>query len=76
MKTDRHGQAKILTSDEIARLLAEGFTCDRDRAHYSESACTLLTTDVYDPNGVTAKITICKGNTKGQQDTHLLEFFV
>ena len=32
MKTDRHGQAKILTSDEIQRLFETGFTCDRDRA--------------------------------------------
>ena len=32
MKTDRHGQAKILTSDEINRLFETGFTCDRDRA--------------------------------------------
>ena len=31
MKTDRHGQAKILTSDEIQRLFETGFTCDRDR---------------------------------------------
>ncbi len=29
MKTDRHGQAKILTSDEIQRLFETGFTCDR-----------------------------------------------
>lgn len=78
MKTDRHGQAKILTSDEIKRLFTEGFTCDRDRALFGiclytacriKEACTLLSTDVYDARGVRAKITIRKGNTKGQQDT-------
>jgi integrase/recombinase XerD len=78
MKTDRHGQAKILSADEIQRLFETGFTCDRDHALFGiclytacriNEACTLLTTDVYDANGVRAKITIRKGNTKGQQDT-------
>jgi len=78
MKTDRHGQAKILTSDEIQRLFETGLTCDRDRALFSiclytacriNEACTLLSTDVYDANGVRSKLTIRKGNTKGQQDT-------
>jgi len=78
MKTDRHGQAKILTSDEIHRLFETGFTCDRDRALFGiclytacriNEACTLLTTDVYDASGVKARLTIRKGNTKGQQDT-------
>lgn len=78
MKTDRHGQAKILTSDEIQRLFETGFTCDRDRALFGiclytacriNEACTLLSTDVYDASGVRAKLTIRKGNTKGQQDT-------
>ena len=78
MKTDRHGQAKILTSDEIQRLFETGFTGDRDRALFGiclytacriKEACTLLSTDVYDASGVRAKLTIRKGNTKGQQDT-------
>ena len=78
MKTDRHGQAKILTSDEIKRLFELGFTCERDRALFGiclytacriNEACTLLSTDVYAETGVRAKITIRKGNTKGQQDT-------
>ena len=78
MKTDRHGQAKILTSDEIQRLFETGLTCDRDRALFGiclytacriNEACTLLSTDVYDARGVRAKLTIRKGNTKGQQDT-------
>ena len=78
MKTDRHGQAKILTSDEIQRLFEMGFTGDRDRALFGiclytacriKEACTLLSTDVYDASGVRAKLTIRKGNTKGQQNT-------
>ena len=78
MKTDRHGQAKILTSNEIQRLFETGFTCDRDRALFGicfytacriNEACTLLSTDIYDASGVRAKLTIRKGNTKGQQDT-------
>jgi len=60
MKTDRHGQAKILTFDEIQRLFEAGFTCDRDRALFGiclytacriKEACTLLSTDVYDAGG-------------------------
>ena len=71
MKTDRHGQAKILTPNEIQRLFETGFTCDRDRALFGiclytacriNEACTLLTTDVYDANGVRARLTIRKGN--------------
>ena len=78
MKTDRHGQATILTSNEIQRLFEKGFTCDRDRALFGiclhtacriKEACTLLSTDVYDTRGVRARLTIRKGNTKGQQDT-------
>jgi len=51
MKTDRHGQAKILTSDEIKKLFEMGFTCDLDRALFGiclytacriKEACTPL----------------------------------
>lgn len=77
MKVARHGQAKVLTPDEI-KTLFNGFESDRDRALFGiclytgcriNEACTLLTSDVYDAGGVRAKITIRKGNTKGKQET-------
>lgn len=77
MKINGHGQAKILRSDEINRLF-EAFRSDRDRALFAacfftgcriNEACTMLTSDVFDPVGVRAKITIRKRNTKGEQST-------
>jgi integrase/recombinase XerD len=79
MKVDRHGQAKVLTQDEINRLFGEGgFSCDRDRALFGvclytgcriNEACTMLTTDAFDSAGVRAKLTIRKDKTKGKQET-------
>jgi len=77
MKVDRHGQAKVLTPDEVARLF-EVMTCDRDRALFSiclytgsriNEACTLLSKDIYDSTGIRSKLTIRKENTKGEQNT-------
>jgi len=78
MKLDRHGQAKILSKAEEAKLFADGFTSDRDRALFGiclytgcriSEACKLLAVDVYNAIGVRAKILIRKGNTKGKQET-------
>jgi integrase/recombinase XerD len=77
MKVDGHGQAKVLTPDEIGKLF-ETFEGDRDRALFGiclytgcriSEACSMLTTDAYDTAGVRAKITLRKANTKGKQET-------
>lgn len=77
MKVGGHGQAKILNGEEIAQLF-RAFNCDRDRALFAicfftgcriNEGCTMLTGDVFDAIGVRGKITIRKGNTKGEQST-------
>ena len=74
MKVDGHGQAKVLTSYEIAKLF-ETFESNRDRALFGiclytgcriSEACSTLTTDAYDAAGVRMKITLRKANTKGK----------
>ena len=75
MKIDRHGQAKILTPEEIQLLFSEGLTTPRDRALFGiclytacriREACTLRTADIYDRKGsVRPEIIIHKSSTKG-----------
>lgn len=74
MKTNRHGKAKTLSEDEIARLL-EAFPTWRDRAIAAvclfcgcriSEGCSLLTEDVYSHGTVKPLITIRKANTKGK----------
>ena len=79
MKVNRHGQAKILSTEEITRLFQEGLATDRDRALFGvcfftgcriSESCSLFTEDVYGANGsVRAKLTLRKGNTKGKLKT-------
>lgn len=79
MKVEGHGQAKILSSEEINRLFQDGLLTDRDRALFSiclytgcriSEACSLAVSDVFDSTGkVLKRITIRKGNTKGKQET-------
>ena len=79
MKINRHGQAKILSVDEITRLFQEGLTTDRDRALFGvcfftgcriSESCSLFTDDVYGAGGsIRAKLTLRKGNTKGKLKT-------
>lgn len=79
MKNNRHGQAKILTPDEITRLFSEGLTTARDRALFGiclytacriNEACSLLTSDVYGSTGaVRERLTIRWSATKGKQET-------
>lgn len=73
MKIDRHGQAKILTSEEIAALFSEGLLSSRDRALFGvclytgcriSEALSLRWVDVND-----RLLTIRKGNTKGKIGT-------
>lgn len=83
MKIDRHGQAKILTPEEIQLLFSEGLTAPRDRALFGiclytacriREACTLRTADVYNRKGVMRpEIIIRKGNTKGKLATRTVK---
>ncbi|GFE72055.1 site-specific integrase [Chroococcus sp. FPU101] len=84
MKIDRHGQAKILTTDEIQRLFNQGLTVNppRDRALFAvclytacriSEAVTLTKRDVYDTQGnVRPELIIRKGNTKGKLATRTI----
>ena len=82
MKVDRHGQAKILTNDEINLVFNEGLTNHRDRAIFAlclYTACrinecvTLRTTDVYYRQGIVRpEIIFRKGNTKGKLNTRCI----
>ena len=73
MKIDGHGQAKILTPDEIHRLFSNGFQSERDRALFSiclytgcriSEALSLMPDDVSEDS-----ITFRKANTKGKSAT-------
>ncbi len=80
MKIDRHGRAKILTTEEIQLLFSEGFAenpyPERDRALFGiclytacriNEACSLKTQDVYLRKGqVRDQLIIRKNCTKGK----------
>ncbi|HEY9768513.1 MAG TPA: site-specific integrase [Coleofasciculaceae cyanobacterium] len=82
MKVDRHGKAKILTTEEINLVFYEGLHNDRDRAMFAiclYTACrinecvTLRTTDVYYRLGqVRPEIIFRKGDTKGKLGTRCI----
>ena len=84
MKIDRHGRAKILTTEEIRLLFEKGFTLnpDRDRTLFAiclYTACrisecvTLNIQDVFDSKKqVRPAIMIRKGNTKGKLATRTI----
>lgn len=84
VKIDRHGQAKILTLDEIQLLFRDGFTVNppRDCALFAiclytacriNEAVTLKKSDVYDIKGlVRPELIIRKGNTKGKLATRAI----
>lgn len=82
MKIDRHGQATILTQDELRRLFVEGLKTERDRALFGvclftaariNEACTLPVADTYTQNGsVLPEIIIRKANTKNRLATRTI----
>jgi integrase/recombinase XerD len=82
MKIERHGQAKILTQQEIELLFNEGLESDRDRALFGvclytacriAEACSLKVIDVFTPaNAIRAEMVIRKGNTKGKLGTRTI----
>lgn len=79
MKIDGHGQAKILTPEEIEELFSVQYSNERDRALYAvmlytacrvREAVTLRKRDVYGKRGqVRPVILFRKGNTKGKLAT-------
>ena len=82
MKIDRHGKAKILTTEEIQLLFNEGTTKDRDRTLFGvclytgtriNECVTLRKIDVYDREGrVRPELIIRKGNTKNKLATRTI----
>jgi integrase/recombinase XerD len=82
MKINRHGQAAILSHDEIELLFAEGLQSDRERALFGvclytsariAEACSMLTEDVYTSGGrVRASVNIRKAATKGKLATRTI----
>lgn len=82
MKINRHGQAKILSQQEIKRLFSEGFQTDRDKALFGiclytgcriNEVCTLHTADVYNAKmRVRPEIIFRKSNTKGKLATRAI----
>ena len=86
MKIDRHGRAKILTTEEIQLLFSEGFAenpyPERDRALFGiclytacriNEACSLKTQDVYLRKGqVRDQLIIRKNCTKGKLATRAI----
>ena len=86
MKIDRHGRAKILTTEEIQLLFDEGFKDNpypaRDRALFGiclytacriTEACSLKTQDVYLRKGqVRDQLIIRKNCTKGKLATRAI----
>ena len=82
MKVERHGRAKILTTEEIEVLFCEGLIDHRNRAIFAiclytgcriAECVSLRTTDVYYRRGeVRPEIIFRKGNTKGKLATRCI----
>ncbi|WP_339382902.1 tyrosine-type recombinase/integrase [Microcoleus asticus] len=82
MKIERHGQAKILTQQEIELLFNKGLQTARDRTLFGvclytacriAEACSLEVIDIYTARGtVRPTINFRKGNTKGQLQTRTI----
>lgn len=79
MKINRHGQAKVLTQQEIQLIFLRGLSNERDRTLFGmclfsacriREACTLQTQDIYTPKGqVRQQFVLRKSNTKGKLAT-------
>jgi integrase/recombinase XerD len=82
MKIERHGQAKILTQQEIELLFNEGLLSSRDRTLFGvclytacriAEACSLMVKDIYTNSGaVRSTINFRKANTKGKLQTRTI----
>jgi len=79
VKIDRHGKAKVLSTEEIQRLFTNGLVTPRDKTLCAvmlytgcrvNEAVTLKVTDVYDKKvRVRSELIIRKNNTKGKLAT-------
>jgi integrase/recombinase XerD len=82
LKIDRHGKAKVLSSQEIQLLFNQGLTTLRDRCLFGiclytacriNEACTLRRVDVFDKKrNVRPDLILRKGNTKGKLATRCI----
>ncbi|MEG3862547.1 tyrosine-type recombinase/integrase [Microcoleus sp. herbarium12] len=82
MKIEGHGQAKILTQEEIEQLFNDGLQTDRDRTLFGvclytacriAEACSLMVKDIYTNSGaVRSTINFRKANTKGKLQTRTI----
>jgi integrase/recombinase XerD len=82
MKIERHGQAKILTQQEIELLFNKGLQTSRDRTLFGvclytacriAEACSLMVKDTYTKSGtVRSTINFRKANTKGKLQTRTI----
>jgi hypothetical protein len=82
MKINRHGQAVVLSQNEIELLFAEGLQSDRERVLFGvclytaariAEACSMLSEDVYTPGGkVRSSVNIRKAATKGKLATRTI----
>ena len=82
MKIEGHGQAKILTQEEIELLFNDGLQTSRDRALFGvclytacriAEACSLMVKDIYTNAGtVRSTINFRKANTKGKLQTRTI----
>jgi integrase/recombinase XerD len=82
MKIERHGQAKILTQQEIELLFNKGLLSERDRTLFGvclytvcriAEACSLMVKDIYTNSGtVRSTINGRKANTKGKLQTRTI----
>ncbi len=82
MKIDRHGQAKILSTEELQLLFSSGLLKARDRALFGiclftacriSEACSLRRADVFDAQRrVRSELIVRKGNTKGKLATRTI----
>jgi integrase/recombinase XerD len=82
MKIERHGQAKILTQQEIELLFNKGLLSCRSRTLFGvclytacriAEACSLMVKDIYTNSGaVRSTINFHKANTKGKLQTRTI----
>ena len=79
MKIEGHGQAKILTQQEIELLFNEGLQTDRDRALFGvclytacriAEACSLKVIDVFTPAGVIRSEMVIRFRQQQRQARH------
>ena len=83
MKVNGHGQAKILTDNELNALFAHGQLSPRDKALFGVSlfagarineACTVIKADCLESKGFRSHLILRKSNTKGKAKTREIPF--